>query len=415
MRFTKIVLSMAFFFILIMPQSFPEIKLFFLFLSIVGILVSFSLIEEFKVDFVTLMYYVYFSIIIIIWAFLSLIKGNPVIAIIDALRLYIVFMWSYALIVVYISNVNYEKYLPVIFSLAAIIIASINFYVVGDAVLELDSIPNFIKNEMLLEIGIHEGYTQLNSLNIGILSFITPFLISILLLNPKRNPYIVIVALFVSILAVALASRRAILFIIFLAPFLAYMASKLAQGVNIGKPMRRFYLILFVFIATLLSLLYLYHPIIYEGLMDRLFEVFTSDGHRLRNLQSEQLIQGFSNNFILGSGFGGQVDIVRNSERPWVFELTYVQMLFNFGLTGMVSWFILFSTFFFIAIMKIRTFSGEKSEYISMLVGLVSVLIVSWSNPYLKSFDYIFILSIIPLIISSINRKKCFQSLKGGL
>jgi len=410
-KFIGITLSILFFMILVFPQSFATMKLIFLVVLVVGVLIVISLPGKFKIDITTLLYYLGFSIIIITWSLLSIIKGNSMVAIIDHLRLYIIFMWIYALIVVFISNINYEKYFLILMSSAAISIALVNFYITIDVFLELNSLSTSIKKEMLLEVGIHEGYIQLNSLNIGMLSFITPFLISIWISDSVHRNTVISVATFISILVILLSSRRTIIFIVLLTPFLTYIVSKLTQEISLLKPVLRLYLIFLALTVIFLVIIYFNYPLIYEGFVERILEVFTSDGQEIRRVQNEFLLEGFLNNSSLGSGFGGLVDFVRNSERPWLFELTYSQMLFNFGLIGMAFWIMLFSTFTFVAIMKLRVFSGEKSIYNAMLIGLTSTVLVTSTNPYLgSSFDFIFMLSIIPLIISSINIKKSLFS-----
>ena len=404
-KFIGITLAILFFTILTAPQSFAIIKLPLLFIVIAGILIA-GLANKFKIDFATLAYYLSFSIIVIIWLLIGVIKGAPMAAIIDYFRLYIVFMWIYALIVFFVSNMDYEKYFPILVGSAAISIALINFLVTGDAFLGLESIPIYLKTEMLLEVGIHKGYVQLNSLNIGMLSFITPFLISIWLSKSVRNRPIILIAIVLSFLAILLSSRRAILFIVFLAPFLTYIVCKLTQGVCVLKPVLNLYLIVITLAVIFLVLINFYNSLIYEGFIERVLEVFTYKGYEVRSTQGDSLLTGFFYNIFLGSGFGGQVDIVRNLERPWIFELTYSQMLFNFGLIGMTFWIALFPTFVFIVITRLRVFSGDKRIYNAMLVGFVSVILVSWTNPYLGSFDYLFILSIIPFIMSSVNIKK---------
>jgi O-antigen ligase len=109
---------------------------------------------------------------------------------------------------------------------------------------------------------------------------------------------------------------------------------------------------------------------------------------------------GLSEHFFWGSGFGGVADVVRSDERPWTFELTYSRLLFNGGLIGFGLLMLFYLAYLILALRKIRQ-SFHAPIYISLLTGFLSVSIASVSNPYMSSFDFLFVLSIIPLILNS--------------
>ena len=92
--------------------------------------------------------------------------------------------------------------------------------------------------------------------------------------------------------------------------------------------------------------------------------------------------------------------MIRSDERPWTFELTYSRLLFNAGLLGMGLLLLFFCTYLLLTLRKIRH-SAHASIHVSMLTGFLTVLIAAASNPYLSSFDFLFALSIIPLILNS--------------
>jgi hypothetical protein len=117
-------------------------------------------------------------------------------------------------------------------------------------------------------------------------------------------------------------------------------------------------------------------------------------------LQHAALIEGFEGQYLLGSRFGGLTDVIGSDERPWTYELTYSRIPFNSGVIGVLSLATIFSYYFLAAILKIRS-SSHKNIYLPLMAGLLAVLIASASNPYLSSFDFVFVLSIIPLILNT--------------
>ena len=144
-----------------------------------------------------------------------------------------------------------------------------------------------------------------------------------------------------------------------------------------------------------------FYPDRFDGFYERFLGIFSSEGMSVRYEQHKALINGFYQSIIYGSGFGGVADVVRAENRPWTYELTYSKILFNSGLLGVISLSVFFSYFMVLTLNKIKQSSFHKVD-ISLLVGLISVLLASASNPYLSSFDFLFVLSVIPLIL---NRK----------
>ena len=128
--------------------------------------------------------------------------------------------------------------------------------------------------------------------------------------------------------------------------------------------------------------------------------MFVDDGGA-RVFQSSALYSEFLKNPFIGSGIGGVTDVIRSEGSPWVYELTYMQMLFNFGIIGSVC--IVLTIAY--TIYKIKNNSRRvRSCYSvvdrSMLSGAMFLLFGAATNPYLGSFDFLLIVGVFPFIAS---------------
>jgi hypothetical protein len=117
-----------------------------------------------------------------------------------------------------------------------------------------------------------------------------------------------------------------------------------------------------------------------------------------RTIQRGYLFDGFAESPVLGSGFGAYAGYLRNEERPWTYELTYHQMLFNVGVVGVGFLGALFSLCLVLVIRLLRRFKDGSAIPFGLLVGFCSLLIGAYSNPYFASFDFLFFVGLLPYL-----------------
>lgn len=395
----KILIAILFFSIFVMPQSFGLFKLPLLLLVTAMIVFNASIGKHKIRSKLFILYYFIFILLSLVWSTIGYFNGNSSEAITDSVRLYCIFMLFYAVLAMYVSDINYTPYLDKFFSVVAVGISFFCFYVLIDSFVPLHFFGSYVRDQMLLEIGIHDGYTQMNNINIGMFSFILPFLFSSLLL--KKKPLWMYIVVLLSLASVILASRRMILVLFVLTPMLTLIINRIVNKKHaIGRRVFTFYVAIFGFSIVAIVYLYMEHNQIYDGFTERILETFVTSEESLRQLQHRALVDGFYENIFLGSGFGGVTELIRNTERPWTYELTYSRILFNSGVIGTLMLFSFFIYFFVRVIKKIKTIQYNKNVYISLLVGVIGVFIASASNPYMSSFDYLFSLSIFPLILN---------------
>ena len=128
----------------------------------------------------------------------------------------------------------------------------------------------------------------------------------------------------------------------------------------------------------------------------RFKEAFSPEDYR--TIQKPYLIEGFLKSPIFGSGFGAYAGYTRSDERPWMYELTYYQMLFNLGVVGMTVLGGLFSLYFVKAVQLLRQFREGSVIPFGLLIGLFSLVVGAYSNPYFGGFDSLFFVGLLPYI-----------------
>ena len=130
--------------------------------------------------------------------------------------------------------------------------------------------------------------------------------------------------------------------------------------------------ILFVFLIPVLGELFL---ILSNRLEALLFDASAS----IRVIQLDALLEGWQSAPLFGNGFGASVEYSRNSLLPYSYELTYVALLMKLGIVGFI---ILNGLFFY----HINFFSRFSNKQICIVFGILSILSVSFTNPYLINF-----------------------------
>lgn len=399
-RFSMTILMMMIF---IIPQSFLWVKLPFLGVVLVWMLVE-GTRDRWKIrSGAFLPYYLIFCFLSVAWCIVGLARVNPEIAIVEALRVYVVYMAIFCVLALYVSNLDYQAHADRVVIAGAFGIGLVALYALLDHTLQLGWLPQWIKDDMYLQVGLHRGYVQMNNVNIGMLTFIVPYLLSRVLLGERdeRRKWLLL-GLAVAVTSAVLASRRVVLVLVVITPLVAFALTVLAGHAR-QRHLRRsveFYTVpLLIAGAGSLAMIYGGFDFL-DGFAGRVASAFTTDPDAPRPQQHAALMTAFADSYFWGSGFGGLTSVIRSDERPWTFELTYSRLLFNAGILGTGLLLLFFCTYLFLTLRKIRR-SAHVSIPVSLLTGFLTVLIAAASNPYLSSFDFLFALSIIPLILNS--------------
>jgi hypothetical protein len=357
-------------------------------------------------------FYVAFIVVGLLGALVGTARGNPEQAISDGLRLYL--FWSILImsLLTYVRRFNAPLIIHYGVILAAFIISFVNIVLVVTAYRGQSVYPEWFVEAMLLRVGFHEGYVQIVSHNIGMLLFVVPYLLVTVLRTdgrPERRE-LVWLALVACVITALLSGRRALWLILALTPYLMW-----AMSIATGTVRRVKYYPVFATVAVAGLVVALVAPLVLlkAETLEYLARSFSAEDER--TIQRQFLIDGFSNLPLFGSGFGGFAGYTRNLDRPWLYELSYHQMLFNFGLVGTAILGLALANTFLQAVSVIKARPTPMTAgAVAIMSGVTGILIGAYSNPYLGSFDFLVIIGFLPLIASSavpIARKSEFPSL----
>lgn len=348
-----------------------------------------------------LLFYLPVSIIGTAWSILGLVNGAPLEAIIDALRLYVI--WSFAYIVLIHLLIFSGDLLVLHRSIVAatFAIAATNISGTIDSFFQLNLISEYFRDALNLRVGFHSGYIQITSHNIGMLFFITPYLLFnfIFQRDSQLNNATTTFALVAALLTCVISGRRALWLALTIQPLLFFCIS-LASGLRPQKS--RTFKVLSIFFATAIVLataLTLNTPRSPSTLNETLTHIqnaFSNEDER--SLQAPYLLDSFLRSPVLGNGFGTYAGYARNEEKPWLYELTYHQLAMNLGLMGLLALFLTVGLYLHLAIRNIRSKNNHSTLMSGLLIGVISFFIAAYSNPYFGSFDFLLIVAIIPLL-----------------
>lgn len=395
-------LSSIFFLVTIMtiPRSFISIKLVILTIFLVTN-VLLLMRDGYKINIKIIVFYTFLSFFGITWAIIGVINNGNIVGINDNIRLWVYWSLAYAIVYIIIRNNDGLMIFHKSIILASFTIFLINIVGFLDMYLKINYIDSAIKEELEMAIGFHEGYTQILSHNIASLLFIVPYLLSVLSRDcqmVKKN-LTIYMALVCTLFLVVLSGRRALWMVVFISPILIYVISLITGStIYIYGFLKKAPFVLFsigIFAIILIQAL----PkgsFLDIGSLEHLRGAFSSADER--SIQLTYLINKFIQYPFFGTGFGVGAGYIRNTEQPWIYELSYFQALYNLGIIGMTLLISFYSLYVLKIISIIRNGLNKISIPISLLIGLFSFLIGTYSNPYLSSFDFLLYLGILPFL-----------------
>lgn len=123
-----------------------------------------------------------------------------------------------------------------------------------------------------------------------------------------------------------------------------------------------------------------------------------------RLLQGAALWRGVADHYLFGAGHGVGVEVVRNDEYPWRYELLWLATLFRVGIVGIVVYAL--PVLYIFARYWTRRGSGRPAAVDDFVfAGFLAALIASATNPYFESFEFQWMLAY-PLIHFSAARRR---------
>jgi hypothetical protein len=385
-------------------QSFLWVKVTFLVLFMLFALLRVGA-KTFSTDRRLVIFYLCVALAGIVWSLIGMMKpDNYESGILDAFRLYS--LWSLAFIVLF-SFLRSEPSLGmfhVSMVLSGILISTINLVAFYDQMVGLGLFRDDVLEELDLEVGFHDGFTRISSQNIGSLFMIVPYLIAVHLRADSKTKVspLSILSLILSLVLVVVSGRRALWLVVAFTPCTILLISALTKTKGLLRTGAAGFVKLYTIgVAGVLLVGILLTISIDElsreyGFVRHLESAFLDTDERM--IQKDFLLNGFAESPMFGSGFGAFAGHLRNELRPWTYELIYHQMLFNLGVVGMGYLTLLYGSFLILVFRLLRRHPEGSATPFGLLVGFCSLLIGAISNPYLRSFDYLFLAGVLPYL-----------------
>jgi hypothetical protein len=263
------------------------------------------------------------------------------------------------------------------------------------------------------QIGLYHGFIELNLYNLSSLLFLVPFLIAVLMIWPDRRtalaPRICVWAALVAGGALVLLSgRRALLLVVSSAPLfvfafraaLPYLERLRGRRVMVGT-------LVGAGVAGLAVTFYLHA--LYNFSLGSVWRMFLQgfDFSRdvsatVRSQQLDALLTDWAGAPLLGAGHGASAaNLVRSTEMPWAYELSYAALLFHTGLLGFLAYSAAVVWIYADGLRVIRDGGALGAYMLALLVGLTCFLIGNATNPYLEKYDLMWVIF---LPVAVINR-----------
>ncbi|MDA8613505.1 hypothetical protein N9L51_01420 [Gammaproteobacteria bacterium] len=342
------------------------------------------------------------SCIGVFWSLVGLINGADLVGVSDSLRLYVFWSIAWVMLAYFILLSGAEKLLHKSFMLSSICIVLINAIGVADIILSIEIIPMTLRKELDLFIGIHDGYIQITSHNIGSLFFLINYFLVILVsrVRPSNLNMTVFIYALLAIMVI-ISGRRALWLSVAVCHFFVIIHSVISPRYFNRRAISS-YLVLSGFLATIgFSLLVEYTEFSFSATLEHLFNAVSADDER--SLQAPFLIDGFIENFLIGNGFGVNAGYTRNYDRPWIYELVYHQLAFNLGIIGLIIVILIAGFIISRSLWQLRK-CNDPSYILASLYGCLAFAIGCYSNPYIGSFDFLIYIWILPLLYESFHR-----------
>ncbi len=273
--------------------------------------------------------------------------------------------------------------------------------------------PSVIANFFVLHhpgfavLDIEPNYIVFTLPNVSSLLFLIPYVTTYILLSEKLK-YRYLFLLLLMIILILLTGRRTFFLSYGISIFSFIILSLSLKSYIKTKIMSR--IIIFVFIIMLfLSMVVIYYHIdilYYIKEIVSIFNFSSNNSNIVRKNQFFSLLNGISSFPLFGSGAGASVSDVRSTAQPWAYELSYVALIFQYGILGFLVYFsgVLYVIWKMIQIIKDVFIDLEMKKIIlSFLVGMISFLVANATNPYLGKFDYMWVIFIPIMLINTYN------------
>jgi len=247
--------------------------------------------------------------------------------------------------------------------------------------------------------------------------FIIPFTLVLVfskyqIIINKKN---LLILLTFNLIAIFFINRNALNLIFILAPIIMYILSKVIFKRVFSFTITIQSLKIFVSIIGIIFLSSLFFMEEIMILVDNFLlglEFTSSDAVSAyaRYNQFFELLHVIEQKPLFGHGLGATIEnYTRSVKTPWMFELSYMALIFQVGIIGTIIYLILIFSLIHKLIYIARKDKRFYALAVGTIVGTISFLIANATNPYLYAYDHMWAL-FAPLAVINVylheNRKK---------
>lgn len=383
------------------------LKIILIAILLISIIVSRIFFDKLNLTSEVLLWYVIFIFHGVFFTILGLANGNNKSFVFRSTTYNI--WWP---IIYLIFTIGLYKKTGIIFLIRVIVISNffVCLYIIGSALTLFHLLPplGVIKFDMSqLDWDTEAGLIKVDAPSLVSMMFTAPFIISLTLLTKKQafgfKKWFLNLSILISIIAVVSSVRRALILNLFLAILLTYIFSWAAKPSNRSIVKRN---LMRMLISSLIALPVVLIAIQQLGIIDlnlifnKVSYIFQSKQETVdmsmatRYNQFGPLIKSWLQKPLLGHGHGAVSEfVVRSRTMPWIYELTYVALLFQVGIIGLLIYLALLGWPIYIGLKLTRKGNAETAVLIiPIIVGCTCFLIANGTNPYLQSYDYMWAL-----------------------
>jgi O-antigen ligase len=340
-----------------------------------------------------------------------------------------VFVFWPCIYLLWLSLTNSERYLTRVHWLMIFATAFLGAY---GAWLTLDTfgmVPHsqflsFLAFDERVGVTLTEGIPGMKYPGMNSLAYLLPFAVAGVISYPKRSrklQALTWVAIISTVFVVIISGRRGTQLATIAGLFFAVVLWKIQPLSQRNESRKIIGWSMFAGILALVAI-FLYVTLILRldwfNIAQRVQAGFNFSGSTglsagARRDQFRELMGLWSERPLLGWGLGAQGHrVIRDPAMPWAYELSYVAMLFQAGIVGVLFYLAGILWIFWRGVQVIRSGGLPGRLMLPNLVGLFSYLIANATNPYFARFDGLWAV-FVPIAIVNLWLSRC--TLKGSI
>ena len=406
--------------IFIVPAAYQGIKAILLIVIISEIWLNTLMAGRFHMNPTIFLLFMFYLMLGLLYGFYGFYRGN--LGALPVTKEIVFYVLIYMFLITGVRNYFCMKLIHNTIILATIIIC---LYVIDTTLYSLGLIPDW------LYVNLYENTTGTQSVGLSVLSirgtididmsslpsflFLQPYLITYTITDTKQLSKFSLLLIFVATFIMLMSGKRILLLCGLFSPLII---SVFLWFISSGNKLllRRIKAIFLILVLFNLIFFIVLHNVGYDfRLMAKyLIDGFESCGNTGSNIRVDQfyaLLDGWIQNPIFGVGSGAVLwEYLRSSESPWNYELSYMKLLYDFGLIGVMLYGI---GLLFTWLKSTRIYLGHcvLGKYaLATVIGSIAFIVGNATNPYLLKFDYLVVIFLPIAIINLwlVNRRRGF-------